>query len=241
MAAQRQAMSEPVAIPSNDQRAAILSFLASRGLKPTTSWLNDLLHQPRTNVPLSSLQQTALYRLLLTDLTTTLETSPSNLFPTGAADPSIVEQRIPGPVVVQLLDIEDIGSSAWSQVEAIESQERGETTRGNQVIRTLPDENDETPTTTSRSRGPHKLLLQDPAGTRVYAFEIKPIDKIELGCAIGLKLSLKDFTIARGMLLLEPTSTTVLGGKIESADQAWQAGRKQKLQQKITTAAHDTA
>lgn len=232
MASQRQAMGTPVLMHTGDHRDAIHSFLASKGLIPNDSWLDEFLSQPRNSVPVSSLQQTALYRLLATDLTKSTRATSINLFPSRVADPSIVEQRIPGPVITQLLDIEDIGSSAWSQIETIESRERGETTRGNQVIRTLPDENGET--STSKSRGPHKLLLQDSAGTKVYAFEMRSVDKVELGCAIGLKLSLRNFIVARGMLLLDPTNTTVLGGRIEEADRAWQASRKQRLLSKIT-------
>ncbi|QIX00192.1 hypothetical protein AMS68_005709 [Peltaster fructicola] len=233
MATQRQIMSEPVATQRSDQKDAVVNFLATKCLVPTSAWLDDFLQQPRSSVPLSSLQQTALYRLLTTDLTVSTQRSPSSLLPAQVAQSSIVELQVPGPIIVQLLDIEDIGSSAWSQIETIESQERGETTRGNQVIRTLPDENGEAATT--KSRGPHKLTLQDAAGTKVYAFQMQPIAKIELGCAIGLKLSLKNIVVARGILLLNPSNTVVLGGKIEAADRAWHAGRKQRLQQKIAS------
>jgi hypothetical protein len=38
---------------------------------------------------------------------------------------------------VQVLDIEDIGTSLWSQIEAIERVERGEAIHGREIVRTI--------------------------------------------------------------------------------------------------------
>ena len=46
---------------------------------------------------------------------------------------------------------------------------------------------------------------------------------------IGTKITLRDVTVARGVLLLEPKSTTVLGGKIEELHKEWKEARKAVL------------
>jgi RecQ-mediated genome instability protein 1 len=80
------------------------------------------------------------------------------------------------------------------------------------------------------SLGPHRLVLQDANGTKVTAVELTPVDGIGIGkTPIGAKMILKNATVARGMILLEPASTTLLGGKIEVLDKEWKEGRKDKL------------
>jgi RecQ-mediated genome instability protein 1 len=128
---------------------------------------------------------------------------------------------------VQVLDIEDIGSSRWSQVEAIESEERGEKTKGREIIRVVASEEGETQQ--NMSGGPHKLLLQDSQGSRVYGFELFDVDGINLNMNIGTKLVLRDVTVARSTVLLDPKSVAVLGGKIEDMHKRWEEGRKEAL------------
>lgn len=160
-------------------------------------------------------------------------------------------------VTVQVLDVEDIGRSKWEQIEALESERKGETTKGRQVIRVVAlPEGGEEPSTAStqalgstaqqnqqggnKSHGPFKLLLQDFKGVKVYGFELKKVDKIgypgsgkdamSIGCKILLKKGTK---VARGMVLLEPASTMVLGGKIEGIDKGWRDGREKTLREAI--------
>lgn len=127
---------------------------------------------------------------------------------------------------MQVLDIEDIGRSRWSQVEAIEQEERGETTKGKEIIRITASEEGEAE---DKSAGPFKLLLQDAQGTRVYGFELFSVDRINFNLNIGAKLVLRDVTVARSTILLEPKSVTVLGGKIEEMHKRWKEGRKEAL------------
>lgn len=221
---------------------------------------------------LSILRSTAATRLLVSDFTTSLTASqpqlqPSTplparpgesfssgsssnwLLPAGVANPALQELRLPGPIPVQVLDIEDIGSSAWSQVEAIEKVERGETTRGRQIIRTVnrdeggditvaPDQSG-TPRGDSgsgsssglgSSSGPHRLVLQDAKGTRVAAIELRSLGSIAVGATpIGMKMVLRNAMVARGLVLLEPACVTILGGRIDSLDKKWRATRKASL------------
>ena len=126
------------------------------------------------------------------------------------------------------MDIEDIGRSRWSQVEALEAQERGETTKGREVVRVLPAEDGGEAAAggsaaggQSSSAGPHKLLLQDAKGTKVYGLEVRGIQGVSVGMSIGAKLILRDFEVARGVIMLEPRCVEVLGGKVDAWDRKW--------------------
>jgi len=193
----------------------ITAHLVSKGLNPRPTWMTTFISSQRVSAPLPSLKQTAVFRLIQTDITSSLQAGPH----------------------VQVLDIEDIGKSRWSQVEAIEAEERGETTRGREIIRVVPNENgegDQTRTqpqtiSQSQSSGPHKLLLQDISGQRVYGFEVSPVPNVNLNISIGCKLVLRDVIVTRGVLLLDPKLTTFVGGKIEELHNTWKAGRKDAL------------
>jgi RecQ-mediated genome instability protein 1 len=141
---------------------------------------------------------------------------------------------------VQILDIEDIGHSRWSQVENIEAHERGEMTKGREIIRVVDDETNTDPNnaavsnaTSTTSSGPHKLLLQDAKGTKAYAFEMEAVSGISVQqLAIGAKLVLRDVMVARGVIMLEPKGVEVLGGKVDAWDRKWRAERKETLKRK---------
>jgi len=137
------------------------------------------------------------------------------------------------------MDIEDIGRSRWSQVEALEAQERGETTKGREVVRVLPAEDGGEAAAggsaaggQSSSAGPHKLLLQDAKGTKVYGLEVRGIQGVSVGMSIGAKLILRDFEVARGVIMLEPRCVEVLGGKVDAWDRKWREERKKILKEK---------
>lgn len=49
----------------------------------------------------------------------------------------------------------------------------------------------------------------------------------------GRKIVLKNVLVARAVLLLEPETTTILGGKIESLHKRWVEGRKAELRAAI--------
>ena len=137
---------------------------------------------------------------------------------------------------MQVLDIEDIGRSRWSQLEAIEAAERGETTKGREVIRVVAGEEglSEPEAGTEKGGGPHKLLLQDTRGAKVYGFEVRPVERVGLGTTgIGMKMVLRDVVVARGMVLLEPGGVVVLGGKIEGLHRVWKEGRKKGLREAV--------
>ena len=154
-----------------------------------------------------------------------------------------------------MLDIEDIGTSKWSQVEALERVERGEEIRGREVIRTLVVEAGEGPTTgdnpsaaaaavsaaAARSAGPYRYLLQDARGTRVVAFEKVRVPGLGLGLgddnggvSVGAKIVLKaGCVVRRGVVMLGPESVRVLGGRVEAWDRTWREGRKERLKRAV--------
>ncbi|KAK1030007.1 hypothetical protein LTR33_017151, partial [Friedmanniomyces endolithicus] len=84
----------------------------------------------------------------------------------------------------------------------------------------------------AKSSGPHKLLLQDASGAQAYAMELLPLKGVGVQMSVGGKLVLRDFTVARGLILLEPRNVEVLGGKVEAWDKKWREERKQRLKAK---------
>lgn len=235
-----------------DQIASHL--LTTKSLPVSRSWLQTFTTTTTTsNVPLSTLAQAALYRILNSDIRETLSTNrTSSLLPVDISDPTVKERRLSYLIPVQVLDIEDIGTSVWSQVEAIERVERGEAVRGREIIRTVNvddrevlgnsngNANNNNAATASgmggSSSGPHRLILQDAANTMVVGIELKSVDGIGIGkLPIGAKMILRSVTVARGMALLVPDSVTILGGKIESLDQEWKGTRKARLLERLQT------
>ena len=208
----------------------ITGHLVSKGLNATPAWVNGFLASQRTSVPLPALKQTALFRLIQTNITSSLQHNQNSVLPVNIHDATIRERKLSGPIPVQVLDMEDIGKSRWSQAELIESEERGETTRGREIIRVIPGEDaSSAEPVQAQTSGPHKLLLQDVKGIQVYAIELSPVSGISLAMSIGTKLVLREVVASRGVLLLEAKSVTVLGGKLEELHKTWKEKRKDNL------------
>lgn len=207
----------------------IRSRLLGKHLPPTQAWLNAFVAAQNPNVPVAALKQTALFRLLTSDLTLAVDKMAISAFPANVLEPSIKERTLTGSIPVQVLDVEDVGCSRWSQVEAIEAAERGETTKGREIIRVVPGESSSTDAQNESSEGPCRLLVQDVNGTKLYAFELNSIPGIGLKMSIGAKLILEKVTISRTVLMLEPCNTTFAGGRMDSLHKAWKADQKARL------------
>lgn len=176
-----------------------------------------------------------------------------------AAAAAAVAVALPRAVVVQVLDLEDVSRSRWEQVEELEAIERGEGTRGRRVVR-LPvggdgegehGDGEEGNDRQGQGRGPgaapvaagpgaggarnatHKLVLQDARGQKVFALELKRVGRIGVGMTnIGEKILLKrGATLARGVVMLEPSTCTVLGGKVDAWQKPWLEGRLARLRE----------
>ncbi|GAB1317572.1 hypothetical protein MFIFM68171_07782 [Madurella fahalii] len=221
--------------------------------------------RPHPPPPLASLLATARTRLLAADLTTpdlldpqyaSQHCLPPNLQQSGVATR---EAKLRRDVVVQVLDMEDLTRSRWEQVEEMEAIARGEGTRGREVVR-LPtttaaaaadgggdgegDENQAAGGGQDRQQqqrqeggknATHKLVVQDCRGQKVYAIELKRVERIAVGRTfIGEKLLLKaGTTVARGVVMLEPGQCVVLGGKVEAWHRAWAEGRLARLREAV--------
>ncbi|KAE8448264.1 hypothetical protein EG329_009695 [Mollisiaceae sp. DMI_Dod_QoI] len=238
---------------------SLTSSLTSQNLPaPHPSFLRTILTPKSQTKPLAVLSATARHRLLSADITTPsiLSENTTSLPPT-LTNVRVVSTSIPTDTFVQVLDILDISKSKWEQIETLESERKGETTKGREVIRVLPPaeagENDRGSTAATQalgtqapnlaqSKGPHKLLLQDVKGMKIWGFELKRVDRIGIlggggqgmGISIGCKMWLKKgCKVARGMVLLEPGGCVVLGGKIEGLDKVWREGREQRLREEV--------
>jgi RecQ-mediated genome instability protein 1 len=199
--------------------------------------------------PLPALTATAKLRLLNADFTGVgiLDPSKTLSLPPGITDTTIASRILDSDVPVQVVGIEDMSKSKWEQVEALEMERKGETAKGREVIRVVPPAEVEEPSTASTqgvntqqvvggAGGPFKLLLEDAKGQRVYGFELRKVDKVgyppvmNIGCKVILKKGVK---VARGMVLLEPATVVVLGGKIEALDKSWREGREKALRNAV--------
>jgi RecQ-mediated genome instability protein 1 len=219
-----------IADMAHNLAAELTQHLNSRHLHPTAAWLQSFVSTTRPNTPMAALKQTALFRLLATDITTTLTPPANTVFPTDVLNARVPSRNVTGPIVCQVLHIDDIGLSRWAQVEAIEAKERGETTKGREIVRVVENENDGTTVApVVQSKGPFKLLLQDANGVQVYALDLRGIEGVNTSMTMGAKLMLRNVDVRRAVVMLEPGNVQVLGGKMEALDKAWKEGRKGRL------------
>jgi len=213
--------------------------LTTSGLPtPSPHFLTTILSSQRTQPPLPALVATAKHRLLSSDISVSpcvLAASTAS-FPPNIASPHEREWKISGPIPVQVVGVEDLSRSRWEQLEAIEAKERGEMTKGREIIRVVGAEEGGDagrPATALQvvgwSGGPHRLVLQDVKGQTVYGLELKTVYGVGMGMSIGTKMMLSGVTVARGVVLLEPETVVVLGGKIDALHKEWLENRKNDL------------
>ncbi|KAG9230265.1 hypothetical protein BJ875DRAFT_161626 [Amylocarpus encephaloides] len=235
--------------PPSPTLAQLTHALTSSGLPtPAPSFLSPILNSPNTSQrtpPLTSLVATARLRLLQSDITHPgILASTTATFPRNISAATVVSASLSADIPCQVLGVEDLSLSRWDVICALESERKGETTKGREVIRVLPTPPEDStqatqspPTTSSSpapspSLGPFKILLQDAAGQRVYAFELRRVEKLgcppvmNIGCKVVLRRGAK---VARGVVLLEPATVVVLGGKMEGEDRKWREGREERL------------
>ncbi|KAI1210191.1 uncharacterized protein F4807DRAFT_72823 [Annulohypoxylon truncatum] len=245
---------------SADLALQIRASLQSQGLPaPSLAWIQSALPNRNPLPPLPALVATVKTRLLAADLTNpALLEAPGPAFPANLlGNAEVKETKLPRDVPVQVLDIDNLSKSKWEQVEELEAVARGEQTRGREIIR-LPtgnedgeDGGDDAPTqqqvATGRDAAPnanaaaaskgatHRLVLQDCRGQKAHALELRRVDRIGVGTMnIGEKMVIKrGATVARGILLLEPATCVVLGGKVEAWQKAWVDGRLARLREAV--------
>ncbi|KAL7923266.1 hypothetical protein ACQKWADRAFT_290418 [Trichoderma austrokoningii] len=229
------------------------AILAQSLPPPSQSFLTTLTTARSPPPPMPSLLATAKARLLASDLTNTSAISiidPSApIFPANIDAATAKETKLAQNIHVQVVDIENLSLSRWEQVEELEAIERGERTRGREIIRVAaPEDGDgeadassSTAQQTQASRPVagantvHRLVLQDRQGKRVFAVELKRINGIGIGKThIGEKMLLKPGTVvARGTVLLTPETCTLLGGKIDAWHETWMESRLARLKESV--------
>ena len=208
--------------------------------KPSQQWLQSLV-SARVLPPLPALIATAKIKLSKLDLLIpglfSADSPPSSYLPPNVAQPDKKEVVLKGPVVLQVLEVYDIGKSKWEQIEAIESIERGEKTKGREIIRDIPNPEDEggedafaASVAQSKNAGPHKLVLQDWKGTQMYGMEVEGVQKVGITMAIGSKIVVSNLSVCRGVAMLDGNNATVLGGEIKELNEKWVKERKKMLQ-----------
>ena len=81
----------------------------------------------------------------------------------------------------------------------------------------------------------HRLVLQDCKGQKVYGLELKRMERIGVATMnIGEKMLLrKGAIVARGVVLLDPATCTIMGGRVEAWQKAWLDGRLARLKESI--------
>ena len=228
-----------MAVPTPTQLSLALLTLGIP--TPHPAFLTSILSSTRS--PLPALTATAKHRLLSSDFTSDQILAPSTpCFPPNLSSPSVQTTVLGADIPVQVLGIEDLGRSKWEQIESLEMERKGEMTKGREVIRVVAPDAENEPSTAAtqiqggrqaeESNGPFKLELQDVRGQKVYGFELKRVEKVGyppvmgIGCKVVLK---KGCRVARGMVLLEPGTVVVLGGRIERAERRWVEGREKAL------------
>ncbi|KFA66860.1 hypothetical protein S40285_02297 [Stachybotrys chlorohalonatus IBT 40285] len=229
------------------------SILAASLPAPSATFVASLVQSRNPPLPLPSLLATARSRILACDLSSNalLDTVSLAALPANLSNAAIKEVRLPLDVHVQVLDVENLGVSRWDQIEEIEAIERGERTRGREIVRIIDDDNgQEGVSQTQQQRAPaadaarsagkaatHRLVLQDCRGQKVFALELHRIDKIGVGrTMIGEKILVKaGAVVARGTVLLTPDNCVLLGGKIDAWQKSWVDGRLTRLKEALST------
>ncbi|KAL7271144.1 hypothetical protein RUND412_006126 [Rhizina undulata] len=227
----------PPSVPNIDQLLAQFSSTLSLHVRPTwlSANLEALQNQARQVAAGPALFASLKFRILASDFTKSLQPHANLCFPVDIHDQH--NTTMIGPIAVQVVDIQDMGTSKLDQLDKIEMVERGEMTKGKEVIRIVATEDVEGESETQRPRqqkeaksGPHKVLVEDASGRSAYGIELKPLEGIKIGMSMGAKLVLRNVTVARGVLLLTPQNTQILGGKIEELHRGQLEYRKACLQ-----------
>jgi hypothetical protein len=149
---------------------------------------------------------------------------------------------IRGPVLVQAVDIRDIGISRAAQLEGSDRhsntdrvsnarKEGGSRRRVNYNLDMDEDDNGHQggSSTNSRGKGLRKIVFEDSAGTRAYGLEYSPIRAL-VDLQLGGKLLLSSVGARRGVLLLQPENTKILGGSVS----AWNENRDEILTNQLS-------
>ncbi|KAF9360781.1 hypothetical protein BGX26_007732 [Mortierella sp. AD094] len=128
-----------------------------------------------------------------------------NLF-TDFGGNSVRPSRSGGGIILQILEIQDIGISSLKMLEACEAiGVKGDQPGGFPIEKTLP-------------KGMIALDLTDGV-RKMRALVMEPIAGIAMEMKIGAKIRVRDVQVKHGVLHLNPGNTFLLGGEVASMNQ----------------------
>lgn len=166
-------------------------FRTSLNLHIRPTWLSHTLTTQRLPTG-AALLASLKFRILASDITESLQPHANLCFPPSIHDTDTQAQVLAGPIVVQVVAVEDVGLSRMEQLDRLEMAARGEVVRGREVVRVLPEEDGEAPRVAPPPRagktGPCKVLVEDAGGRRVYAVELEAVEGVKGDMAIGAKV-----------------------------------------------------
>ena len=174
----------------------VLAHFTSKQIHLSPRYIATLLNS--LNPVPTGLNQGILERFQASFLNSTLQQSAG---PQSFLSPDLPNQHnvsIPGPALVQIVHVQDIGISRLAQLEALEKALNEQGPQGRRVIDLPPeDEAEDNPTQNgslseglSVGKGICKILLEDGRGERVYGMEVKPLEGIKVGMQLGCKVAI---------------------------------------------------
>ncbi|KTW30182.1 hypothetical protein T552_00661 [Pneumocystis carinii B80] len=207
----------------------LLKFLESKSLYVHLNWIEETLHQIDASLNNKELEQQILQCLLNSDIKKAL--TPQSCLPIDIFDQH--NQVLPGPYCLQIIHVQDIGISIFNQLEYLEQFDDSGNIKSYNIIRNnlsdVDDDDDIPDINNSPPKKFCKLILEDSSGLCVWAIEHKPIKEIHVAINLGAKILLKNILVLRGVLILNPSNLTFLGGEIFQLKNYFPSGFKNQL------------
>lgn len=174
-------------------QAQVLAHFASKQLYVSQTYVSTLINS--INPPPTTINPAILATFHTSFLNCSLHqsASPQSYLPNSV--PSQHNVSIQGPTLVQVIHVQDIGTSRLAQLEALEKAISEAGPQGRRVVGLPVDEEDDDNRVQdgqdqeiSVGKTICKLLLEDGRGERVYGMEVKPIEGIKVGMPLGCKV-----------------------------------------------------
>src|ERR1700737_4804340 len=170
-----------------------VAHFASKQLAISQTFLTALL--TAVQLPPATLTAPILTTLHTAFLNSTLQQSSSQQAYLPVSITTQHNLSIPGPSLVQIVHVQDIGTSRLAQLEALEKAILEAGPQGLRVVDLPADENGEDVPPLNGATGRLslgksicKVLLEDGQGQRVYGMEVKSIEGIKVGMPLGCKV-----------------------------------------------------
>jgi RecQ mediated genome instability protein len=174
-------------------QAQIIAHFAATQLYVSQTYISTLInsiHPPPTTINRALL---AAFHESFINSSLHQSASPQSYLPNSV--PTQHNVSIQGPTLVQIIHVQDIGTSRLAQLEALEKAISEAGPQGRRVVGLPAEEEDDdnrvqnaTDQGLSLGKTMCKLLLEDGRGERVYGMEVKPIEGVKVGMPLGCKV-----------------------------------------------------